>query len=247
MIFALNRAFSGFLLFLLALCITFAAGVWWLGPAVVSLAVDGERRAAPYYVLHLASVPESVDSSGYFERLRQLVGEEQGQLLWRGRLAAVHSGRLTDERDDLLIYEFATGGDLVQMLTSATYRDLADQAPSMLLGSILPPAAMAQDETLLVWLLDLREASQNPDERHIGPTNLDRVMQTALRFDGQVIWSAPIDPIAGDANWNYLVILGFPDPAALADCFADSTTVTEFALARRSVAAQTLLEFSARQ
>ena len=243
MILVLNRSFAGFLLFLLTLCLTFAAGVWWLGPAVVSLAADGNRRGEPYYVLHLASVPEAVDGGLYFERLRTLVREEQGRLLWRGGLSAVHTGRLADERDNLLVYEFGTGGDLVQMLTSSAYRDLAGQVPPVLLGTAVGPLAIAQDEVLLLWLLRLREGERDSGRAGL----LDPVVRTAERFDGQSVWSTPLDSIAGQGSWDYLVVLAFPDPVALSEWLSDSTTATELALARKSVTSQTLLEFSGNQ
>ena len=171
----------------------------------------------------------------YFERLRQLVGEEQGQLLWRGRLAAVHSGRLTDERDDLLIYEFGnrwrSGPD-------------ADQLRRTGISPIRHPRAAWQHADLRprwhrmrrCWCgccICVRE-SQNSDERRSGPANLDPVVQTALRFDGQAVWSAPIDPIAGRCE------LELPGDAGVSGsglrCQAGSRIPpqsTEFALARK--------------
>lgn len=230
--------------------------MWWLGPAVVSLVVDGDRRAAPYYVVHLASVPDGADSSDYFQQLRQLVREEEGQLLWRGSLMTVHSGRLADERDDLLVYRFATGADVVQLMTSAEYRSLASVVPPLFLGTPIPPEALEEHGVLLLWLLRLREEEVATDRSTqtitpgvggAAPTALESVFATLAPFRGRMVWQTPTAVIAGPVDWNTLVVLAFPDSASASDWLADSTTATELTLARKAVAAQALLEFSAGQ
>lgn len=250
----MNRSFAAFLWFLLALCVTFGVGVWWLGPAVVSLAVDGDRRSTPYYVVHLASVPDGTDSSGYFQQLRQLVREEEGQLLWRGALTTMHSGRLADERDDLLVYRFAAGADVVQLLTSAEYRDLAAAVPPLLLGTPTQPEVLEEKGALLLWLLRLREEKQADSLSEAvaagvagaAPAALASVFATLGPFHGQMVWQAPVDVVAGQVDWNTLVVLAFPDSNAASAWLADSRTATELALARKAVSAQALLEFNAR-
>ena len=51
----MNRSLAGFLLFLAVLGVAASIGIWYLGPNLVSLAFDEERRNAPYYVLSFAA------------------------------------------------------------------------------------------------------------------------------------------------------------------------------------------------
>jgi uncharacterized protein (DUF1330 family) len=216
----------------------FAAGIWWLGASVVSLAFDEDRRGAPYYVLHLVSGADAEEGAGYLDGFGALVRAEDGQLLWRGALEHLHSGRLGDAHDDLLVYEFAAGGDLVQMLTSAQYRSLHDRLPAVLLGTAASPDAIVQDEVLLLWLLELRDTGAQGNAEGLLP-----VVASARRFEGHPIWNAPVDVVAGGATWNHLVVLAFPESAAARRWLEDMQTVTELALVRRVVAEQALLEF----
>ena len=47
----MNRSLAGFLVFLLVLVVAGLVGTWVLGPNLVGLAIDEERRDAPYYLL----------------------------------------------------------------------------------------------------------------------------------------------------------------------------------------------------
>ena len=118
----MNRSFSGFLLFLGVLFVAAAGGVWWLGTDVVELALDDERRDAPYQLLQL--VEQDQPGGRYAAEFTRLVQNEEGDLIWRGRLERLLEGRTEDEWADLMLFGLPKGGDLVQLITSPEYREL---------------------------------------------------------------------------------------------------------------------------
>lgn len=230
----LSRSFLSFVAFLAVLVLGVAALAWWVGPATVSLALDEERRGAPYYLIHLL---DAEDASGYFKAFGQLLREEEAQLLWRGGLRALHAGRSRDEMPDVAFIEFAGGGDVVQMLTSATYRRLTAARSPVLLGTPMAPGPIARDEILLLWLLETVEG--------VEAASLESLTGSAANHGGQLIWSAPVDVLEGDRLWDHVLLLAFPEEGDVQSWLADPHTATDRALARRFFQSDALLELSA--
>lgn len=226
----MNRSLLTFVAFLLL----FAGGaglfMWWVGPAMVSLALDDERRNTPYYLIHLLQR----DSSGYFQRFGQLLREEEAQLLWRGTLRGLHSGRSRDEMADVALLEFQAGAGVVRMMTSSAYRSLTETTQPVLLGSARPPGPIAQDETLILWLLETVEGADL--------AVLDGLGHSAGDYGGQLIWSERVDVLEGDRPWNRALLIAFPDGAAVAAWLADPGTATDRALIRRQYVTDAMLE-----
>lgn len=204
---------------------------WWAGPALVSLALDEDQRSTPYYVIHLLNAE---NTSGYFEAFGSLLREEEAQLLWRGSLQALHSGRTRDEMNDVALLEFNAGSRVVRMLTSSAYRDLTAVNEPVLLGTALPPGPIAQDETLLLWLVELVEGGDVSELESLG--------DSAATAGGQRIWSAPISVLSGDRGWNHALLIAFPDSAALNRWMEAPATATARALARRQYVVEAMLE-----
>lgn len=228
-----SRSLLAFLLFVLLLAVGAAATLWWAGPAMVSLALDEERRASPYYLLHLL---DEAEPGAYFQTFGGLLREEGAQLLWRGSLKSLRAGRSRDEHTDVALLEFGEGSAVVQMLTSGAYRSLTRDRAVVLLGTPEPPGPIASDETLLLWLIEL---GTNTD-----PAVLEGLAGSAAEQNGQVVWSSPVSVLAGDRSWNYLILLAFPDTRALEAWLDDPETVTERSLSRRYYDAEAMLELS---
>lgn len=227
----MNRSLLTFLTFLLLLAGGAGLLIWWVGPAMVSLALDDERRSAPYYLVHLLERP---DNSGYFQRFGQLLREEEAQLLWRGTLQGLHSGRSRDEMADVALLEFQAGAGVVRMMTSSAYRSLTEPVQPVLLGSARPPGPIAQDESLVLWLLETVEGADL--------AVLDGLGDSAGDYGGQLIWSERVDVLEGDRPWNRALLIAFPDAAAVTAWLADPGTATDRALARRQYVTDAMLE-----
>ena len=228
----MSRSLAAFLLFLGVLLTGFAVFFWWVGPEMVSLALDEERRTAPYYLLHLLDDEHPAD---YFQEFGTLLRQEEAQLLWRGRVEALHAGRSRDELADVALLEFGAGADVVQMLTSSAYRTLTGGASPILLGTPEAPGPMAQDEVLLLWLLEIV-----PEE--VGAGRLEQLAGSAGDFNGQLIWSAPVSVLDGDRSWNHVLLLAFPDAQAVQGWLEDPAAETERTLGRRYYLAEALLQ-----
>jgi len=232
----LSRSLGSFLSFLALLAVISAVGIWWMGSSVVTIAVDEERRTQPYYLLHLLKQSGGGAAAGaYFRKFSELAREEEGQLLWRGALAQLYTGRLADEYQDVSLFEFVRGGDLVQMLTSASYRTLTESSDPVLLGSGVAPHIQAGDQTLLVWLL---EASTEEPDRSLALEGLSTTLST---HEGQIIWMTPVDVVAGEVVWSHLLLLGFPTPDLAQNWTLDPATATERALLKRFFVNEALL------
>jgi uncharacterized protein (DUF1330 family) len=227
----LNRSLITFLLFLCLLAGGGALLSWWLGPTMISLALDEERRVTPYYVIHLL---DAQDPRGYFQEFGGLLREEEAQLLWRGSLQALHSGRTQDEIGDVAIIEFGEGSSVVRMLTSSEYRQLTATDEPILLGSALPPGPIAHDESLVLWLVEVVEGGD--------VAALESLAASATDFQGQLIWSAAIDVLDGERAWNHALLLAFPNGSALSAWLTAPATATDRALVRRQHGAEAMLE-----
>lgn len=227
----MNRSLTTFLTFLVLLAGGGALLILWVGPAVVSLALDDDRRSTPYYLIHLLDTP---DASAYFQEFSQLLREEQAQLLWRGSLQALHAGRSRDEMADVTLLEFGAGSSVVRLMTSSAYRDLTSRVHPVLIGTAVPPGPIAQDETLILWLLETVEEAELDA--------LTGLTRSAGEFGGQLIWSVPVVLLEGDRQWNHVLLLAFPDADAVASWLADPATATARALTRRQFVADALLE-----
>ncbi len=198
---------------------------------MISLALDDERRDAPYYVIHLL---DSEDPAAYFQTFGGLLREEEAQLLWRGSLQALHSGRTQDEIDDVALIEFGVGSSVVRMLTSSAYRELTSPREPILLGTALAPGPIAHDESLVLWLVEVVEDGDVAELEALGTTSEG--------FQGQLIWSAPIDVLDGDRLWNHALLIAFPSDSALSAWLAAPSTSTDRALVRRQHGDEAMLE-----
>ncbi len=225
----MNRSLGLFLLFLLALLVVAAIGAWYVGPSVVSLAFDEERRNAPYYVLSLMADDHST-SSGFPVALAELAVADGGQLLWRGVTIAVSEGRVQDEWQQLQLFEFPRGGDFVEMLTGTRYRQITEAHPRLqrlMLGSPMAPDGVPTAGAAVMSLFDVnhesREFAQGSQE----------LAGNLGEFQGTLIWNAPLVDLEGEAVWNHILLFEFSDTEAAEDWLRDPTTVTQRALIRR--------------
>lgn len=211
------------MLFLAALLVAAAGGVWWLGPGIVTLALDETRRNEPYHLLHLAA-SEEAETPRYVGRFSELSRAEEGELVWRGGLDRLLDGRVRDEWTELMLFEFAGGGNFVQLVTSAEYRELTGDKHLLLLGTQTPPQALAQSAIVLLWLIESPEADSTP-------ASIDSVLANLDGFSGSVIWDTPVDNLRETDGWNRIVLIAFADVAQAEAWYREPLTVTERTLA----------------
>ncbi|MFP6837242.1 MAG: hypothetical protein VB948_14185 [Pseudomonadales bacterium] len=233
----MNRSLAGFLVFLLVLVMAGLVGTWILGPNLVGLAIDEERRDAPYYLLNFVageSAPER--QASYRSDLAKHVVDDGGQLLWQAPAMRVVEGRVQDEWQHVALFAFPRAGDVVEMFTSSTYRAIVDAHSGvsfMLLGTSHAPDAFAGGGAVVLSLMTVdpdRETIDTADRRL--PGNLEP-------YRGTIIWASEVEDLENEWPWNRVLMLAFPTLELAETWLRDPDTVTDRALsataARRRV------------
>ncbi len=218
----LNRALGLFVGFCLLLALVGAIVVWWLGPPLAKLALDGDRSKAPFFALFLQPAAAAPDS---FQRqfLQRLVLPPQSEqpaptnaglsanLTWRSTNLSLVSGNIADEWGVALALEFATGRDFVRLVTSQDYRAIRASIPGarqLLVGMSRAPLQPFTQPGALLMLINTQDAAA-----------LGTWLAAATAVGGELIWDSESVVIegAGDdlASWNRLLLLGFTDALAL--------------------------------
>lgn len=211
----MNRSLSLFVAFVAVLIAVLIGVLLWLGP-VADLAMDGDRRGAPYYVVAL-------DKTGDLDALDALVKEQAGEILYRGALDHVLDGLVRrDEWRALSVYGFATAGDFLKLYTSEAFRGTRSNGESrMLLGTGSAPD-IEPGSAWVLWLATLRE--DQILEAH------SALLTTSQRYGGTSAWHADVDTIEGDAQWQTLRVVSFADVRRAFSWHEDLYTQTEVAL-----------------
>ncbi len=228
----------GFLLFCLVLAAATAGVVWYVGPSLAAIVLDGDRRENPYYLLQLlpaAAVTGDVGDPSYRARFVTLAAEDDAVLLWQGGEADVVQGSVLLDVVAAQVLEFPSGADLVQVLTSTAYRVLdRGLSPRLVrhLGTGTEPLPLAPDLASVVVLYRFDEAAGALPLGRPGEVGWLRLVPD---YGGKVRWDAPINVIGSDESWNRVLMLQFPDSAAAEGWLADPLTVTERAIAAKDV------------
>lgn len=235
----MSRSLLGFLLFCLLLVIATAGVVWYMGPTLAGIVADSERRESPYYLLQLlpaaaARAPREQATRSYRSRFVSLAAEEQGRLLWQGGSVEVAQGSVLLDVAGVQLLEFATGVDLVQMLTSSAYRDLAGGSPAEVLhlGSPDPPGPLsaAAASVLVLYRVDAERA-----DAPLGVPGETGWLALLPDYRGTVRWQAPVATVHGSEDWNRVLLMQFPRAGHAQAWLEDPNTATERAIARRQV------------
>ncbi|MEQ8859989.1 MAG: hypothetical protein RIC56_15200 [Pseudomonadales bacterium] len=240
----MSRSFLGFLGFCLLLALVTAGVVWYMGPALAAIVVDGERRENPYYLLQMlpraAVVGDNADPS-YRARFVTLAAEDDARLLWQGGAADVAEGSILLDVAGAQLLEFASGADLVQMFTSSAYRALDSAVgtlPVRQVGSATEPLPLAPDRATVIVFY---RADEGAGALPLGRAGEGGWLRLLPDYGGDVRWDAEVDVIRSGGNWSRVLLLQFVDVAAAASWLADPATVTERAIAAKNVDALTAI------
>jgi hypothetical protein len=230
-----SRSLSWFLAFLVLLGVLAVVGSWYLGPSLVGLAFDAERREAPYYVLSLVGRSEPADVDERFASdLAELFVAGGAELLWRGTTERVVKGRLQDEWLNAQLFAFPRGANFVELTTGGGYRDLLaahEGASRLLLGSPTEPDRMARGR---IWVLNLI-AEDRQDRDAAGTDPMSSVIGDVADFGGGLVWDARVADLDDRWPWNRLVLLGFAQPLEAEVWLSDAGTRTELALSMERI------------
>lgn len=230
-----SRSLAWFLAFLVLLGVLAVAGSWYLGPSLVGLAFDSDRREAPYYVLSLVGRGAPADRDPSFgAELAELFVASGAEIVWRGTTERVVKGRLQDEWLHVQLFAFARGADFVELMTGGDYRDLRaahDGAARLLLGSPTAPDAMARGR---IWVLNLIAQDQD-DLGSPGSDPMASVVRDVADFGGALVWDAQVAELDDRGPWNRLMVLGFAQPLEAEVWLSDAGTRTELALSMERV------------
>ena len=221
-------------MFLAVLAALGVVGAWYLGPSVLSLAFDEERRNSPYYLLSLVAEQDASDgsaSSAFRAALAQRVTTDGGALLWRGATIQVAQGRIEDEWQHVQLFEFARGGDFVEMLTSTGYREILDtrtELDRLVLGTGDAPDGIVAQGASVFSLFSVGEGDSLEFAQSV------RELASNLgEFNGKLIWDAPVEDLEGDVPWNRILLFEFASVAAAERWLRDPATVTQRTLIQR--------------
>lgn len=232
----MSRSLFGFLLFCLLLLLASGGVVWYMGPTLAGIVVDSERRQNPYYLLQLLPSEAAAGTGGapsYRSRFLTLAADDNGRLLWEGGSLEVAEGSLLLDVSAVQLVEFATGADLVQMLTGSDYRALERGYGSVRhVGTSQPPEPLVADAASVVVLY---HSEQESDGAPLGSPGDSGWLALLPQYGGTVRWRASISSIRGTAPWNRLLVVQLSDLAAAEAWLADPDTVTERAIARKHV------------
>jgi len=235
-----SRSLVGFLLFCLVLLAAGGFLVWYVGPTASTIAFDGDRREAPYFLIEL--VPQSGSNAtdavaAHRAGMLAAVAAEGGRRIWSADETRRHESRTRQgsHRGAMAaidLFSFDRGGELVQMLTGEEYRSLAaDAAPvALLAGTRVAPQALRVDEVAVVVLYQLVDADVR---QPLGEAGRSGWLAALDAHKGRLAWAAPIDWIRGAQAWNRLAIVQFPDAAAAAGWLRDPATLAGRAVASR--------------
>jgi hypothetical protein len=217
------------------MAVTATAVVWLLGPTLLSLMFDDERRSHPLTVLDFVRVTGEPRPS----RLLALAKDEEGQALWHGRVDRVVRGQVNDEWQMLDLIGFDKAADLVRLVTGSAYREaLADVAVTsrLVLVTDVPPEPMPTSGAAVMFLLGngMDQSGERVDDPARG---LAAINALVLRATGRTApaWNAALEPLedASDRGAARVVVIAFDDIAASDVWLADAETVTELALLGR--------------
>lgn len=230
----MSRSLLAFLLFCLGLVGVSAALVWHLGPTLVGILVDQDRRAAPYHVLRILprSDSDTEDVRARRARVLALAAEDSGSLIWQGGALDVVEGPVRLDGATLQVLTFASGGGVVQFLTRSEYRTLAAAAAWRTYGTVTAPGELPPGRASVLVLFHAKPGS---GDAPLGAPGEGGWLELASRHRGELRWQAAIDAIEGANGWNRLVMLQFPEAAAARDWLDEPATKTERALAARYV------------
>ena len=235
----MSRSLAGFLGFLLLLVVAGLLGAWYVGTNLVSLAIDDDRRNAPYYLLNFAAGESDVAyQSTYRAGLAELVVKDGGELLWQALTVQVFHGRVHDEWRNVQLFEFPRGGDFVEMLTGSDYRALVDAHPAasrMLLGTSVAPDALAGDQATVLSLLTVDSEQDQADAM------IRSLLGNLASFQGSLIWDTKVERLEDQWAWNRVLMLAFPTVRQAENWLRDPGTVTEHSLAATAARERVIL------
>jgi hypothetical protein len=225
----LSRSALSFLLFCGLLLIAGFAVVQWLGPVLLDLAFDSERRDKPYPVLYFHDDADPGAARARERGLQEALAAEGAAAIWAVTPLHLVDGGLADEWQTLTVVEFPTAGDFVQIATSGVYRDRMAPAPParvQALGAVsMPGGGLGRYPVLLIYLFGSMAETEEPP--------MSRLAALASAAGGEPLWSTPLDLLAGaTAAWRHLLVIGFTDADAVAPWLHDAAMVTERALLR---------------
>ena len=181
-----------------------SAGVLWVGPELVNLALFDSQRHQPYALLSFTRGQSAeVYKVRYQQPLAGLIASESGELLAGYRLSALLEGATADEWDYLNQLQVGHARDLVQVMTSAPYRLIHNPTPAfqdMQIGSYKLPQNDWQS-AVAVWLVETRGGSA------LDP--LEAVVAQLKLGNGRVVWNTAVTPLEGEGTWDRIFVVDF--------------------------------------
>ena len=204
-----------------------------MGFELTKQTLDGENRRGPLVVMRLDKLDGTTSTDFFLDRFYQprlaLLIAADAKVILKGQIAYVPIGEVAGEWDLVSIARMRRSVDYSNVSTSPEYRLLelsgADHiaasksfvvdAPvrSTLKGSIVAVVAYVVEDQQAVWL--------------------NMVAESTDRFDGGMVWSAPLAPLTapGDLPLNVVAALQFTQFDDAVAWLSDARRAADFAIA----------------
>ncbi|MFB3105680.1 MAG: hypothetical protein ACE1ZA_12275 [Pseudomonadales bacterium] len=231
----MSRPLVGLLLFCVILGGIAGLVGWWVGPTVLSLALDDKQRNEPYHLLHFVALkPDERETYArvYQTPMQQLVIDDGGQLLWQADTLRLVEGSVRDEWSQVVLARFPRAAEFVQMITGSQYRRISSANPveRVVVGIREAPDNFARNAPIVLYLFQLDEVAANEFQL------MTQKMLNLDQYGGLVVWETAISVLEGEVeNWDRLIALQFETIERAESWLRDPASVTERAIARRNM------------
>ncbi len=195
-----------------------SALAWWVGPALINLAVLDDRRDLPYTHLDFVRIDNAeVYQARYRMPLAGLVASEEGVVAQDYQLVHLMYGKSRDAWSRFALVQMNQAKDWVQVVTAGPYRlmlealnkGVAEDAhqsrtvDTLHLGSFDVPNRVWR-ESLVLFML------QASDETQTDP--LAPMLNEISTGDGRLVWDTPVLVTGSGAEWQRVVVVDFANP-----------------------------------
>ncbi|MBT7333828.1 MAG: hypothetical protein HN856_05570 [Gammaproteobacteria bacterium] len=200
------KSYRGLLGILAAGIVFIALLIWWVGPAIVRLAIIDERRNLPFTQLSFARAEDlDVYRARFQKPLASLVASEQGVMLDSYHLVHVIDGEQADEWPILNRTDMLQATDLVNLVTGSPYRLMqryVDGLELLQLGGFVVPASNWRKCIVVIISQSLTGT---------GPDSLLPVVSLIDPAQGQLVWDTPVIATQFNAGWDRVVVVDFAE------------------------------------
>lgn len=223
----------------------------WVGPVATGIAFDGDRRAAPYYLLQFVQRVEPDDRAqtpaqeAFRNDVAAYAAVDGGSLVWTATTLHRHEARARHGSARhafaaLDVLAFERGAGVVQMLTNTDYRARRSEVgDSVLLAGVeVPPRSFDARAVSVLILYESLIIDAEPDvsrSEDAAGNPLRGWFSAVAAYGGAVVWEGDLAWFQSPQAWNRFAVLQFTDTRSVSRWLRDPATRAGRALASRDL------------